>query len=78
MQALDAGIALWEETVRSRFGRTAPELLKSMLAITDAWEARRDAILAASNATDLSAALKAQSMGMYDDLISWRNAMLAQ
>lgn len=78
VQALDDGIALWEETVRSRFGRTAPELLKSMLAITDAWDDRRDAILAASNATDLSSALKAQAMGMYDDLISWRNAMLAQ
>ena len=78
VQALDDGISLWEETVRSRFGRNTPDLLKSMLAITDAWDDRRDAILAANNATDLSAALKAQAMGMYDEIIAWRSALLAQ
>lgn len=78
VQALDDGITLWEETVRSRFGRSVPELLKSMLAITETWDARRDKILAAGNATDLSAALKAQAMGMYDEIGAWRNALLAQ
>ncbi len=78
VHSLDDSITLWEETVRSRFGRNAPELLKSMLAITDAWDDRREAILAAGNATDLSAALKAQAMGMYDEIRAWRNALLAQ
>lgn len=78
VRALDDGITLWEETVRSRFGKTPPPLLKTMLAIASNWNTRRDAILAASNATDLSAALKAQAMGMYDEIRAWRESLLKQ
>ena len=78
VQALDDAITLWEKTVRSRFGKNAPPLLQSMLNITAHWDDRRDVILASGNATDLSAALKAQAMGLYDELIAWRNDLLTQ
>lgn len=78
VRAMDDAVTLWEEIVRSRFGKNAPQLLQSMLTVTENWDERRDVILAASNATDLSAALKAEAMGLYDELIAWRNALLAQ
>lgn len=78
VRAMDDAIILWEKTVRERFGKNLPQLLQSMLTVTGHWDERRDVILAAGNATDLSAALKAEAMGLYDELISWRNALLAQ
>ena len=78
VQALDDAVVLWEESVSKQFGKSQPELVKTMLTITKNWDARRDAILAADSATDLSAALKAQAMGLYDELIAWRSDLLAQ
>lgn len=78
MDALDVQITLWEDTVKSRFGRSIPQLFQDMMAITSNWDARYAALRAAEDATALSAALKAQAMGMYDEICTWRNALLAQ
>lgn len=76
--AMGDAIALWENTVRDRFGRKPPSLVKDMQSIADGWDARQQSILAADDATALSAALKAQAMGLYDEIIAWRNALVAQ
>lgn len=78
VKALDDQITLWEETVRSRFGRSIPALIERMLTITSGWDARYAALRAAEDATSLSAALKAQAMGMYDDICNWRTELSAQ
>lgn len=77
-RALDDQIALWEDTVRSRFGKSLPALVEGMLTITGGWDARYAALVAAQDATALSAALKAQAMGLYDDICTWRTALKAQ
>ena len=78
MDNLDTQITLWEDTVKRRFGRDVPPLFKDMMAITENWDARYSALRAAEDATALSAVLKAQAMGMYDEICSWRNKMMAQ
>lgn len=77
-QALADQISLWEETVRSRFGKEVPELVEGMLKITALWDGRYKALAAAEDATAMSAALKAQAMGMYDDICTWRESLAAQ
>ena len=77
-RALDDQIALWEDTVRSRFGKSLPALVEGMLTIIGGWDARYAALVAAQDATALSAALKAQAMGMFDDICTWRTALKAQ
>lgn len=76
--ALDSAVKLWEETVRSRFGKVIPELVQEMLHITSGCRERFVRLQDAQEATTLSASLKAEAMGMYDDMISWRNALLAK
>ena len=78
LKAMDGQITLWEDTVRSRFGREMPALLKGMLVITEGWDARYDALRNAESATALSAELKAQGMGMYDAICTWRRNLAAQ
>lgn len=78
LSALDGQISLWEDTVRSRFGKSIPELVESMLTITASWDTRYQTLQSGEGATVLSAALKAEAMGMYDDIIAWRNALAAQ
>ena len=77
-RALDDQIALWEDTVRSRFGKSVPALVEGIMKITGGWDARYAALVAAQDATALSAALKAQAMGMFDDICTWRTALKAQ
>lgn len=76
--ALDGQIALWEDTARARFGKSLPALLQSMLTITGSWDARYAALQSCEDATSLSAELKAQAMGMFDEICSWREALAAQ
>ncbi len=76
--ALDGQITLWEDTARSRFGKSLPDLVQDMMTITTAWDDKWQAIRDAANATELSAALKSQAMGMFQEIIVWRNALLAQ
>lgn len=76
--ALDGQISLWEDTVRSRFGKSVPPLMEGMLTITANWDERRSRVQSSEGATALSAALKAEAMGMYDEIIAWRNALSAQ
>ena len=76
--ALDGAITLWEDTARSRFGSSLPALLQDMLAITANWDARYAALCACGDATALSAELKAQAMGMFDEICTWRSALAAQ
>ena len=78
MDVLDVQITLWEDTVKSRFGRDVPALFKDMMTITAGWDARYSALRAAADATALSAALKAQAMGLFDEICTWRNEMMAQ
>ena len=76
--ALDSQISLWEDTVRSRFGKSIPALVQGMLEITGNWGARYGALQACEDATTLSAGLKGQAMGMYDEITAWRTALAAQ
>lgn len=78
VSALDGQITLWQETVRSRFGKSIPALVEGMLSITDNWTARHAELQKAADATTLSAALKAQAMGMYDEICTWRSEVAAQ
>lgn len=78
VEALDGQITLWEDTVKRRFGVSIPALVKDMLAITAGWDARCAALKEASDATALSAALKAQAMGMFDEICTWRANLAAQ
>ena len=78
VDALDSAVTLWEETARSRFGGKLPSLLQDMMAITANWDARYAALQAAQDATALSAALKAQAMGMFDEICTWRTKLAAQ
>ncbi len=77
-RALDDQISLWEDTVWSRFGKNVPSLVEGMLKIAGSWDARYAALAAVEDATALSAALKAQAMGMFDDICTWREALKAQ
>ena len=76
--ALTDAVKLWEDTVHQRFGRSIPDLVKGMMTMTANWQARQASIGKATSATELSATLKAEAMSMYDELIRWRNALLAQ
>ncbi len=78
VSALNGQITLWEDTIRSRFGKSAPALIESMLTITANWDGRCQRVQSAEDATSLSAALKAEAMGMYDEIIAWRNDLAAQ
>lgn len=78
VEAMQGQISLWEKTIRSRFDGKLPDMVKSMLAVTEGWSARFEGLKSAADATELSAALKAQSMGMYDDMIAWRTQLAAQ
>lgn len=78
VEALQGQISLWEKTIRSRFDGKLPDMVKSMLAVTEGWSARFEVLKGAADATELSAALKAQSMGMYADVIAWRTQLAAQ
>lgn len=77
-EEIDNRIMLWESTVHSRFGQKLPALVKGMLQITGNWQARKGRILSAGDATELSAALKAEAMGMYDEIGAWRASIAAQ
>ena len=76
--ALDEQMQLWEDTIRSRFGKNLPELVQDQLSIADNWAKRAAAVAEASTATELSAALKAQAMGLYDEIAAWRRDFAAQ
>ena len=76
--ALDSQITLWEETVRSRFGKAVPLLLQGMMDVTAAWDERCSALQACEGATALSAELKKQGMGMFDEICAWRRKLAAQ
>ena len=79
VNALDGQISLWEETITTRFGKQQPELVASMLTVTDGWSARNAKLTAAaSSATTLSAELKAQAMALFDEICTWRKALAAQ
>ncbi len=75
---LEKQLSLWEDTVRSRFAPSQPELVKGMLQLTDAWHGRLLRVRGSEGATALSAALKAQAMAMYADMKQWRTALMAQ
>ena len=78
VRSLDEQITLWEKTLRSCFGRTLPTLAQDLLTISANWDERRGTIMNAEGATELSAALKAQGMGMYDEIAAWRRAFAAK
>lgn len=78
VEALCSQISLWEDTTRSRFGKKTPELVQGMLDMTGNWSTRLEKLKTAATATELSAGLKAQAMGMFDEIIAWRSALAAQ
>lgn len=75
---LDGQIELWEETVHQRFGKSIPALVQEMLDITGNWDARYSALRACADVTALSAELKSQAMGLFDEMIMWRTKLSAQ
>ena len=75
---LDEQFKLWEDTIRSRFGRNLPDLVQDQLSLAAGWKVRLAALGEASNATEMSAALKAQAMGLYDEITAWRREFAAQ
>lgn len=78
LQNLDEQITLWEDTLCSRFGRSLPDLPQQLLTISSNWDDRYAVMKKTEGATALSAALKAQGMGMYDEIAAWRRAFAAQ
>ena len=78
VRSLDDQITLWEQTLRGQFGRSLPEIAQDLLAISANWDERCAEILSAEGATALSASLKAQGMGMYDEIAAWRRAFAAK
>ena len=76
---MDAGVTLWAETARSRFGRNPPEIVARLLECAVLWDSQRKALEAAAGSpTELSASLKGQGMAMYDALICLRRAISGQ
>lgn len=78
VKALDGQISLWEKTIRSRFDGRLPDLVQGMLSVTANWAQRYDTLMASADTTALSAALKAQGMGMFADVIAWRTQVAAE
>lgn len=71
-------MALWRDTTVSRFGKKMPEMVQTMLVMTESWAGKLGQVKSAETATALSASLKACAMGMFDDIITWRNGFAAQ
>ena len=78
MDKLDHQITLWEETIRSAFGRQEPQLMADLLSISGNWDNRYAVIKKAESATEISAALKDQAMGMFDEIAAWRRDFAAR
>jgi len=78
VESLRSQLSLWGQTTRSRFGNKTPDLVQGMLDMTGQWSEQMESLQAAENATALSAALKAQAMGMYHDIVAWRSSLAAQ
>lgn len=76
VQALDEQVRLWRETARARFIKPYPELLDMELALADAWDGKYAAISQSDGATALSAAIKLQSMALFDECCDMRNTLL--
>ncbi len=74
----ESQMSLWEKTIYDRFGKSIPALTESMMVLTQNWRAGCANLRKVENITELSAALKAESMEMYADIITWRNALAAQ
>lgn len=71
-------MALWRDTTVSRFGKKMPEMVQTMLVMTESWAGKLGQVKSAETATALSASLKACAMGMFDDIITWRAGFAAQ
>lgn len=78
VSSLADGMRLWKETVKQRFGRNIPEMVQQMMTLAESWNTREQEISDAKTTTELSAVLKMQAMSMYEDIIRWRNDLLAQ
>ncbi len=74
---LEEQIALWQTTLRERFGRSIPALGESMLSLTSQWVSACAALRRVEDITGLSAGLKAEAMAMYDGVIAWRSDLSA-
>lgn len=75
VEELNGQIQLWADTTRRRFGSDLPTLVQSMLAIAQGWDIRYKTLMGNDRATMLSAALKAQAMGMFDEIVRWRKSV---
>lgn len=71
-------MALWRDTTANRFGKKTPEMVQAMLTMMESWAGKLGQVKSAETATALSASLKACAMGMFDDIITWRNSFAAQ
>ncbi|MBQ8556134.1 MAG: SPOR domain-containing protein [Clostridia bacterium] len=77
--SMDGAVALWADTARERFGSSIPSMVGQLLALTESWTARCEALeKASSSATALSAELKGQGMAMFDDMVQLRRNLSAQ
>ncbi len=78
VKAREEQLLLWEQTAQERFGKKPPDLVQGMLSLSSAWRQECAGVRGNEGATKLSAALKAEAMAMYDDVIAWRSALSAQ
>lgn len=79
LESLDGQVTLWADTARNRFARPYPALVEALLGWADDWQGRYGALIgAAGDPTALSAALKAQAMGLYEGNIRFRNQLNEQ
>lgn len=73
---LNAQIDLWISTAHDRFGRQPPELVAQVLKMAEGWQGRCAVIGEKSDsATALSAELKMQGMGLYEEMICMRRSI---
>ena len=75
LSGVDDQVKLWADTARNRFARPYPALVEALLAWTDDWQRSYGVLRGAQNATQLSAALKAQGMALYEGNIRFRNQL---
>lgn len=76
LESVNGQVTLWADTARSRFARPYPAMVEALLQWSDGWQARYGSLIgAAGNPTALSAALKAQAMGLYEGDIQFRDQL---
>lgn len=76
LSALDNQLTLWRTTAQERFGRNPPSPIRELLTCFDAWAQIKPRLDAPDNKTALSAQLKLEGIGLFDQMITLRRGMM--